>query len=92
VAERLDIANNALAFLGAKRITDIDDESEQAELVNLYYDLARDSVLEAFDWTFATIRFQPALSSTPNLYGPPNRFKIPPDIMRVLSVDEVCNE
>lgn len=49
------IANMALSNIGISTyIADIDTErSKEANVIRLYYDQARDSVLEAYDWGFA---------------------------------------
>ena len=55
---KTDIANLALTNLRETyRIQDIETEdSEQAELANLWYDTARLQTLELFDWGFASVR------------------------------------
>lgn len=48
------IFNLALANLGVSAIIqNMDEESEQAILLNNYYETARDTVLEAHEWSFA---------------------------------------
>jgi len=64
----VEICNIALGFLGAERITSIENpESDNEMLCALYYPIARDAVLESADWTFATFR---EVDSTP-LEDPP---------------------
>ena len=87
MSERIDVCNLALTWLGHDPITGLDDESDAAELCVLNYDLARDATLEAHDWSFALKRFVPAKDATAPAFGPANRFRIPSDIMRVVSVD-----
>lgn len=52
---------------------------------SFYYN-ARDMVLEDANWTFATKRFIPALSSSAPPFGWTHAFPIPSDIMRVTAV------
>ena len=49
-----DIANMALGFVGGGHITNLDDDdSSDAELVRLYFDVSRKAELEIYDWSFA---------------------------------------
>ena len=85
---RIDVCNFALTVLGENRITSIEDESDRAETLEAIYYIARDSVLEEAEWTFATRRFLPALSSTAPEWGWSNAFPVPSDIVRVTQVDK----
>ena len=89
--ERVDICNMALSWLGESPITSIDDNTDRAQQLQINYVHARDSTLEAHEWTFAIERFIPAQSATPPLYGPGIAYDIPPQIIRVLSVDNPSN-
>ena len=55
------IANVALARLGATRILAIDEDTENARLVNAIYGTIRDEVLSAHPWNFAIKRAIPGL-------------------------------
>lgn len=60
------ICNQALALLGADRITDLGDDSQPARLCSVFYEPARDAVLRAYPWNFAIRRAAlAALTSTP---------------------------
>lgn len=50
------ICNQALSWLGAKRIASINEQSRYAELCNENYPFLRDAVLEARMWSFALDR------------------------------------
>ncbi|SRR6266540_3028993 len=51
----VEIANIALVeHLGANGISDFEDDSSETETVSAAYDAARDEVLEAKDWPFAS--------------------------------------
>jgi hypothetical protein len=59
-----DICNLALLRIGQRQtIDDLDEESEQAEACSVLYPLARDAVLEAARWPFATGRAELAALS-----------------------------
>jgi hypothetical protein len=64
VASALDICNLALSHLGdSANVSSIDppEGSAQAEHCARFYPVARDSLLEMHNWSFATRRTQPAL-------------------------------
>lgn len=84
---RIDICNYALKVLGEKAITSIEDESDRAKTLESLYYIARDAVIEEAEWTFATRRFKPAVSTTAPEWGWDNAFPIPSDIHRVTQVD-----
>lgn len=53
----IDICNMALMEIGrGAMLSSIDDNSQPARIVKLRYPYARDAVLQAYDWNFATAR------------------------------------
>lgn len=61
VGTSVGIANVALSRLGATRILAIDEDTENARLVNAIYGTIRDEVLRAHPWNFAIKRTIPSL-------------------------------
>lgn len=54
---KVKICNMALSKLGARnKIEDIEQATAEAEACNMWYDLALETTLEAFDWSFAKKR------------------------------------
>jgi len=88
-ASVVNICNMALGWIGGDRITSLGDDSTRANLCNLNYPRSRDVVLEAREWTFAVkhqlLSPDAAAPSNPE-YG--QRFFIPTDILRVLTVHQ----
>ena len=87
MASKTDICNTAVSWLGGNFITNVDtDETEEADLCRRNYNRARDAVLEARDWTFATkaVQLSP-LSTTPD-FGWSYQFLKPSDCIRVMEV------
>lgn len=80
------ICNMALSRLGANLVTDLAvDDTIEADVCNANYDLARDFVLEARDWTFARKRSTPTIDGTaPSGWGA--RFPIPSDCLTLRRV------
>jgi hypothetical protein len=87
MTERVDICNGAMTLLGARAITSIDDESTEAETCKIWYSMARDATLEAYEWSFAIKRFMPSKLAEAPVYGAANAFPVPPEIIRILSCD-----
>lgn len=87
MSTRVDVVNFALTVLGQTQITKITDDSDVARTMLNLYNIARDAVLEEAEWTFATRRFKPAISSTAPEWGWLSAFPIPSDIIRVTQVD-----
>jgi hypothetical protein len=83
----VDIANIALSLLGEQDITSLEDDLNRARQIRINYIPARDATLEAHDWSFAIERFIPPMNATAPVYGAGAAFDIPPNILRVISVD-----
>ena len=85
------ICNLALSWLGANLITSFDDDSTESKLCGANYEPLRDAVLEAYQWSFATrrVRYGAAVEDPSEQEDDPYRmfrFKIPPDVLRILKV------
>jgi hypothetical protein len=87
MTERVDIANIALSLLGEQDITSLEDDLNRARQMRINYIPARDATLEAHDWSFAIERFIPPVNAIPPVYGATFAFDIPPNILRVIAVD-----
>ena len=82
-ADPTQVANQALGWLGAKRITSFLDNSVEAGLIRENFDFIRDAVLEDRAWTFADSAFT---LDAPIPYGWDNgehMFLIPSNVLRV---------
>lgn len=96
MATKTSIANIALGRVGSTRITDIDaDTSNEAIKARDLFDDARDDVLRAHTWNFATRRLKLAqLVETPE-FGYDFAYTLPSGFLRVISVhgsDELRDE
>jgi hypothetical protein len=68
IFSKVKICNLALSKLGARnKIEDIEEATAEAEACNMWYDLALETALEAFDWSFARKR----ASLAPSAFDPP---------------------
>ncbi len=84
----VSICNQALGWLGEDSIITLDPPittKSQQLCADNYPDL-RDAVLEEREWTFAVRRFElTPLVATP-VYGYPNQFLLPNEVLRVLNL------
>lgn len=83
-----EIANFALAHLGEGRLVDLEtDDSEEAEVMRLFYGSARRRALRAANWTCAEKRASLAAEVTPPAFGYANSFPVPADYVRLCGVE-----
>lgn len=81
----VQLCSRALVGLGARAIPGFDDGSAEAEVARHVYGPARDALLSAHPWRFAT-----GQAALPRLLTPPradfaHAFQLPPDFLRALS-------
>lgn len=81
----VSICNQALSWLGGSRITSLDDDSREAQICKDNYEILRDAVLEAADWSFAVQRFRATPLAAAPAYGYSAAFLISPTVIRVLN-------
>ncbi len=86
MSQRVDVANQALTFLGARPITGFEDETVEALLVKTHYGPCRDTMLEDAEWTFATRQFVPARLEDDPIRGFEMQFAVPAECIRVTGV------
>jgi len=55
MASVVQICNLALSHIAKEGIRSISEESAEARVCRLHYDIARDIMLAAYDWSFATV-------------------------------------
>lgn len=77
------IVNLALGKIGAKRIANIDEDSNQAIRARDIWEYIRDEVLEAGEWKFAKTRVALAQSTTEPLYGWDYAYPLPSDFLKL---------
>ena len=89
MANPVQVANKAIILVGGIPILSFDDDTTEAIAVKASFDMVRDRVLEARQWTFADKR----IKLTPDAVAPEfdysHRFLIPSDVIRVLKVDDL---
>jgi len=79
----VDIWNSALQKVGAKRVSNTDENSASALACKACYEAQRDAELRAHTWNFAKRRASlPAVSPAP-AWGRANAFNLPSDWLRM---------
>jgi hypothetical protein len=73
--------------MGEDVITSFEDESVRANIMKVNYIPTRDGVLEAHEWSFAIERWIPGKLTDDPIFGGLNAFSVPPEILRVLTVE-----
>ena len=84
---KIDIINRALGMLGANQISNINDETLEAEAGRKMYQHSLDSILSETDWTFAIKRELLTLSEEKKpVWGNGNYFELPNDLIKIVDV------
>ena len=84
----VDIASRALMRLGAASINGFDDGSTEAALAGTLYATARDALLSAHPWSFATAQSALSLLTDQPMADFAHAFQLPGDFLRGLSAGQ----
>lgn len=87
--DTITVCNAALARLGEARIFDLDDDNPAARACKLQFPMARDEVLRAHWWNFATQRTELTQLSDAPSFGWNYAYARPADCLRVLEVNGI---
>lgn len=82
MSSRVDIINEVLPLVSLERITD----PTQDAYLNAIFDPTRQSLLRAHEWGFAKAQATLTSDVTVPLFGYKNRFLLPSDCLRILSL------
>ncbi|MEK9796979.1 MAG: hypothetical protein VW713_09580, partial [Alphaproteobacteria bacterium] len=82
----VSICSNALLLLGDAPISSFDEDNDRTRLVANLYSAKRDRVLRAHPWNCATKREVLSPDATAPAFDWANRFLLPGDWLRTLSV------
>ncbi|HEX2749395.1 MAG TPA: hypothetical protein VHM91_15405 [Verrucomicrobiales bacterium] len=89
MASQTEIANLALGHFGQSRITSFGQDHPGAEAVRDCWDFARDAVLRAHHWNFATAEAVLTEIASAPLVGWARQFALPADFRRLVSCNGV---
>ena len=84
----VSISNVALAALGANRIVATNEGTEEANLITVHFDQARQYLLSLHPWNFAMKRVQLGQDATKPPFRYDFSYTLPADFMRVVTVQE----
>lgn len=83
------ICNLALQEIGrGAMIVALDENTQAARVCRLRYPFARDAVLRAYDWNFASARDSLAAAATPPAFGFAFQYPLPGDCLFVRSIED----
>lgn len=88
---KTEIVNNALTLVGANPITNLDDDTNNARVVNRVYELSLRSILSECKWNFATTRkLLSELTDTLDWYdsGETIIYQKPIDMIRIFGTND----
>lgn len=88
MATKVGICNKAIDLAGGTRILSLDDEILEAQICSDNFDIVRDMVLEASDWTFATKRYVWTPEAGSPAWGYQYQFTILPEVIRIINVSD----
>jgi hypothetical protein len=88
MASKTGICNIAMRKLGAAHIADIDDGTEQANILLDIYDSCLDAELAAHPWTFASTRALIPASSTPPAFGWGYSYPKPTGFLKMIEIGQ----
>lgn len=83
ITTETQLLNDALSQIGATRISNIDDESVNANHCLAFYGPLRDAYLRRHHWNFAYKRAQLAQNLTAPVSGYAYSYRLPPDSLKV---------
>jgi len=88
---KVSIVNRALALLGANKIVNLSDNTEEAKSANNMYDGSLRSILAECPWNFALKRANLNMITTTPEWGGGNYFQKPADCVRIFdsNVDDL---
>lgn len=81
------ICNRALTFLGANRISSLDDDTVEARLCKEHYEDTLSDLLRSHPWKFAIARASLGLISTTPTYEWDYQYQLPSDCLRVIGME-----
>ena len=83
----VDIANSALVKVGAETILSLDDDSKEAQVCKVRYNLVRQIVLRMHPWNCAIKRATTSALTAAPAFGYSYQHQLPADCLRALEVD-----
>lgn len=84
----VEITNKALAKLGIRPISSLEDKEESARAAKSLFGSVRDYELSIYHWLFAKKRVALAKDAQSPAFGYKNQFSLPADFLRLESVEK----
>lgn len=87
-ASSTDVCNQALAHLGERPISSLDDDTKAGRACKLHYQPVRDEVLRSHRWNFATTRATLSQLEDAPVFGWSYQYQLPADCLRVSEIND----
>lgn len=84
----VQIANMALSLLGDEAILSLTEDTNRARVMNLWFEIARDTVLQKHLWNEASARQQLSLDAAVPAFGFARQFQLPSDFLRAVQLND----
>lgn len=91
MASQVDIANRALDKLGAESIVSLDEDSENARVINRSYDIVLESMLRSHTWNCAKTRVVLAPLAAAPAFDYLYQYQLPSDCLRPIFPSDVTD-
>lgn len=91
MTSQVDIGNRALDKLGAESIVSLDEDSENARVINRMYDIVLDSLLRSHIWNCSKVRVVLAPMTTVPAFDYDYQFQLPADCLRPIFPPDVTD-
>lgn len=91
MTSQVDIANRALDKLGAEDIVSLDEDSENARIINRAYSSVLDSMLRSHTWNCAKVRVVLAPMTDTPAFDYDYQFQLPADCLRPIFPSDVID-
>ncbi len=92
MADKLNIANQALKLISARRITDFADDTAEGEAVREFYETSKRAVLAAYPWRLARERASLPADATAPAWGYTYQYSLPHDFLAIAQIQDVRQE
>jgi hypothetical protein len=86
MSSKVDIANQALTRLGANRIISFDDDTTEADVMNVTYEPTKRAFLRSYPWNCASRRAKLAQLAEPPVNEYKYAFALPEDSIKIYDV------
>lgn len=89
MADKLEIANQALALVASNRLLDWTDDTPEGNAIRTFYETSKRAVLAAYPWRFARKRASLAAHSEPPAWGFKYQYSLPVGFITIHEIENL---